>query len=154
VTELCWEADIRASAQRIFSRLADLRDYDQWLPRSPAFRGTTEISDGPIGVGTTYVERGPMGTRDGKVTEYAPPTRLNFEQPMTLNPSWLGVIGIKLFHTLTPGVDSVHVVRALQLSPRGPIRFAMPLVVRSFKSENERMMKFLKESTEREFDGV
>src|SRR5271154_3342703 len=117
--ELHWEADIRASAERVFSLLAELRDYDRWLPRSSAFNGTNAISDGPIGVGTTYIEPGPLGVRHGKVTEFSPPTRLSFEQPMTMKLPALGVIGIRLFHRLTPGADHVHLLRALQLEAHG-----------------------------------
>ena len=60
------------------------------------------------------------------------------------NPRAAGVIGIRLVHTLTPNGPSVHVLRALELSPRGPVRLAMPLVVRTFRVENERMMRTLK----------
>jgi uncharacterized protein YndB with AHSA1/START domain len=142
--ELEFEVEVRASAARVFALLVDLRDYDRWLPRSSAFHGTTEISDGPIGVGTTYVETGPSGVRRGRVTEYDPPTRLGFAQPMTMKPRAAGVIDIRLLHTLTPGAGSVHVRRALSLSFTGPVRFARPLVRRSFVAENERMMSALK----------
>lgn len=102
MVELKFEAEIRASAERVFSLLAELRDYDRWLPGSSAFHGTVSISEGPIAVGTTYVEPGPLGTRHGIVREMDRPTRLAFEQPMTLKPPFLGVIGIKLWHALTP----------------------------------------------------
>jgi hypothetical protein len=72
------------------------------------------------------------------------PTRLAFEQPMTLKPRALGVIGIKLFHTLTPSGSFVHLLRSLELSPRGPVRLAMPFVVPMFRVENERMIRTLK----------
>jgi uncharacterized protein YndB with AHSA1/START domain len=144
MVELKFEADIRASAERVFSLLADLRDYDRWLPRSSAFHGTVTISEGPIAAGTTYVEPGPLGTRYGVVTEMERPARMAFEQPMTLKPRVMGVIGIRLLHTLTPRGAFVHLVRALELSPRGPIRLAMPFVVRMFRVENERMMRTLK----------
>ncbi len=130
---LHWKADIRASAERVFSLLAELRDYDRWLPRSSAFRGTDNISEGPIAVGTTYVEPGPLRVRHGKVIEFVPPTSLSFEQPMTMKPKALGVIGIRLRHTLIPGVDTVHLRRELQLDPHGPVKFAMPLVVLAFR---------------------
>jgi uncharacterized protein YndB with AHSA1/START domain len=142
--ELTFEADIRASAGRVFSLLADLRDFDRWLPRSSAFHGTATISEGPIAVGTTYVEPGPLGTRHGAVTEMDRPTRLAFEQPMTLKPRALGVIGIRFVHTLTPNGPSVHLLRALELSPRGPVRLGMRFVVAMFRAENERMMRTLK----------
>ena len=97
---LHWETEIRARAERVFALLAELRDYDRWLPNSSAFRGTGSISAGPIGVGTTYVEPGPLGVRHGRVTEFVPPTRLAFEQPMTLRPNAMGVLGIRLFMNL------------------------------------------------------
>jgi hypothetical protein len=67
---LRWETEISASAEGVFSLLAELRDYDRWLPRSTAFNGTTQISEGPIAEGTTYIEPGPFGTRNGKVTKF------------------------------------------------------------------------------------
>ena len=147
--ELRFEANIGASAERVFSLLADLRDYDQWLPRSSAFQGTTRISNGPIRVGTTYVEPGPLGVRHGRLTVLDEPTRLDFEQPMTLRPPIFGVIGIRLSHTLTPAGDSVHVLRRLELTPRGPVTLAMPLVTQAVRVENERIMKKLKAFAER-----
>jgi uncharacterized protein YndB with AHSA1/START domain len=144
-TDLRFEAEIGASAERVYSLLADLRDYDRWLPNSSAFHGTVTISEGPIAVGTTYLEPGPLGTRHGIVTRMDRPTQLCFEQPMTLKPRLFGTIGIKLFHTLTPrGPSSVHLLRALQLSPRGPVALLMPVVARAFRTENERMMATLK----------
>jgi hypothetical protein len=63
---------------------------------------------------------------------------------MTLRPRALGVIDIRLFHTLTPGRTSTHLLRALELSPRGPVKMAMPFVVGMFRVENERLMNTLK----------
>jgi uncharacterized protein YndB with AHSA1/START domain len=146
--ELAFEAEIHASAERVFSLLAELRDYERWLPRSPAFHGTVTISDGPIAAGTTYVEPGPLGTRHGTVTKMDRPSRLDFEQPMTLKPRFLGVIGIRLFHTLTPHGPFVQLLRALELTSRGPIGLVMPFVVRMFRAENDRMMQALKAYTE------
>ncbi len=146
---LSWEEDIRASADKVFSMLAELRDYNRWLPLSSAYHGTLEISEGPIGLGTTYVEPGPFGVRHGKVTEFVRPTHLCFEQPMTLKPKALGVVGIRLTHTLAPSADRVHLRRALQLEPQGPVKFLMPLVVLAFRIENARMMKALKAFAEK-----
>ena len=147
--ELRWETEIRARADVVFSLLAELRDYHRWLPSSMAFHGTSRISAGPIGVGTTYIEPGPLGTRHGTVSRFERPTHLDFEQPMTVRPRIFGVIGIRLFHTLTHGSDSVHVLRVVQLSPQGPVKFVMPLVVRAFRAENDRMLKMLKEFAEK-----
>ena len=141
--ELRFERRIRADAERVFALLADLRGYDRWLPPSAAFHGTTRISGGPIGVGTTYVEQSPAGVRHGRVTALVRPTRLDFEQPMTLKPAILGEVGIKLFHTLGQEPESVLLLRRLELTPRGPVTWLMPLVIRAFRAENERMMTLL-----------
>jgi hypothetical protein len=146
--QLHWETGIDANAERVFTILLELRDYERWLPRSAAFKGTIAISEGTIAIGTTYTERGPLGTRYGKVTELIRPTQLNFEQPMVLRPRALGVIGIRLFHTLTPKNGSIQLVRRLELSPRGPVRLVMPLVVQLFRTENERMLSILKDYAE------
>jgi Polyketide cyclase / dehydrase and lipid transport len=142
--DLSWESDIAADADEVFSLLVELRDYHRWLPRSSAYHGTMEISDGPIRLGTTYVEPGPLGTRFGRITKLIRPTALDFEQPMTMRPSFLGVIDICLFHTISPRANAAHLVRRLVLSPRGPVKLATPLVVRAFKAENERMIQALK----------
>jgi uncharacterized protein YndB with AHSA1/START domain len=143
MTELRFETDIRASADRVFALMADLRDY-AWLPKSSSFRGTTKISDGPIGFGTTYVEPSLLGTRRGTITAFEPPTRIDFNQPMTGNPAFTGVIGIRMFNTITPAADSVRLVRVVQLSPTGIVSAFMPLIVPAFKAENERVLKRLK----------
>jgi uncharacterized protein YndB with AHSA1/START domain len=142
--ELRFERDIHATAERIFALLVNLPDYDRWLPRSTAFHGTTSISEGPMRVGTTYLEQSPFGVRHGTVTGLSSPTVLNFEQPMTLKPPILGGVGIKLFHTLTPQADSVHLLRRLELTPHGPAVLLTPFVTRAFRAENERLMNTLK----------
>jgi uncharacterized protein YndB with AHSA1/START domain len=145
-----FKADIHASAERVFSLLAELRDYDRWLPRSSAFNGTHRISEGPIAVGTTYVEPGPLGVRHGTVTELVRPTRLSFHQPMTMRPRFLGVIDIHLTHTIAPHADFVSLLRVVSLTPHGAVTLAMPLVVRAFRVENERMMRTLKDFAEKD----
>jgi uncharacterized protein YndB with AHSA1/START domain len=148
--ELRFERFMRADAARVFALLADLRDYDRWLPPSMAFHGTSRVSEGPIHLGTTYIEESPVGVRHGTVTGFVPPMTLNFEQPMQLKPAFFGEIGIKLFHTLTPEGESVPVLRPLQLVPRGPVTLLMPIIARAFRTENERMMDTLKSFAEAE----
>ena len=81
---------------------------------------------------------------------YVRPTRIDFEQPMRLRPAFLGVVGIKLFHTLTPRLDSVHLVRTIQVTPQGFVKLFMPVAMGAFKAENERMIATLKAVAERE----
>lgn len=148
MTTLRFEIEIAADPDRVFSLLAGLRDYDRWLPGSGVFRGTSSISPGPIAVGTTYVETSPFGVRNGRVTAFDPPHRLDFEQPMTLHPALLGTIGIRLFHELAAIGNNTQVRRRLELDPRGPVRGFMPIVARMFAAENRRMLLKLKAAAE------
>jgi uncharacterized protein YndB with AHSA1/START domain len=150
VIKLRFEVEIQASAERVFDLLADLRGYDGWLPRSGAWRGTNHISPGPTRLGTTYVEPSPFGVRHGRVTEFDPPTRLGFEQPMTSKHLALGVIGIRVVHTLTPEGGGVRLLRVLELEPRGPVRLILPVLVAPFRAENVRMLRALKAFAEKE----
>lgn len=144
MTLLRFDYEIAAAADRIFSLLSQLREYDRWLPRSTAFYGTSSISDGPISVGTTYVEESPFGVRRGVVTTYDPPRQLDFRQPMTLRPALLGRIDIVLRHSIAQSGESTLVQRSLELSPVGPVRFFMPIITRLFAAENRRMLDRLK----------
>jgi uncharacterized protein YndB with AHSA1/START domain len=150
VVKLRFEAEIQASAERVFDLLADLRGYEGWLPRSRAWHGTSHISAGPTRLGTSYVEPGPFGVRHGRVTEFDPPARLGFEQPMTSKHLALGVIGIRLAHTLTPEGSGVRLLRVVELEPRGPVLVVMPLLIAPFRAENRRVMRALKAFAEKE----
>jgi uncharacterized protein YndB with AHSA1/START domain len=148
MTEIHLETEIRAGAESIFDAIVDLAAYDRWLPGSSAFPGITEISRGPIGVGTTYVESGPKGMRRGTITEFERPTRVTFQQPMTMQPKAFGVIGIESSYTLTPTGDSTLVYRRVEVRIPWQLQLVRPLVVRQFRQEGERTMLALKALSE------
>ncbi|MCX6398384.1 MAG: SRPBCC family protein [Propionibacteriales bacterium] len=142
--EIRVETDIAASAEDIFDVIVDLRGYDRWLPASKAFPGTTEISAGPIGVGTTYVESSADGIRHGTVTAFDRPNGVVFEQPMTMKPRALGTVDIAVTYTLAPAGTSTHVVRVVDLTLPLALRPARPIVLRAFRREIERTVAALK----------
>jgi len=150
MTKLNFEIDIRAPLEQVFTLIAELRAYDTWLPGSTAFHGTTTISEGPIHAGTTYVEPGPFAVRHRRIVELIPPTRVAFEQPMTLRPAFLGVVGIQLACDLMQVADGVRVRRSLDVTFLGPVRFARAIIIRLFKDENERTLGALKAFAERQ----
>lgn len=142
------ETLIETDRATIFDILADLRHYGDWLPHSLVFKGTTAISPGPIGVGTTYVETSPWGTRRGVVTVIDRPDRIAYWQPMTLSPRWLGTVFVRVEDSLAPVGFSTLLRRDLQLRFRGVVTLAAPIVARSFVSEIERIQKWLKSHAE------
>ena len=142
--EIPSEADISRPANEIFAIIADLRQQDTWLPRSTSFRGTVDLTENPVLLGTTYREPGPLGVRDGMVTEYDPPTRITFHQPMTLR-FGLGTIDVVLRYVLTPGAGCTHVRRVVTLRiPLRPVKLLQPIVVREFRNESARTLTALK----------
>ncbi len=150
---MSFETHIAAEPRHVFAVIADLRDYLRWLPLSSAFDGTTDISDGPVGLGTTYVERTPGSERAGRVVAFDAPHRIAFEQPMPLTIpglSWCGSLDIRVGYTLTGTAHGTRVVRDVRIEPRGPIRFAAPLMRRPFREENQRVVDALKAFVERD----
>jgi uncharacterized protein YndB with AHSA1/START domain len=146
VPDLHFTVLINGSAETIFALLADLQHYGRWLPGSEAFGGITEIAPLPVGLGTTYIDAGPSGVRHGRVTEFEPPTHISFHQPMQVKQGVLrGTIDIYLRHTLEPEEQMTRLSRDLTLDIQGVLKAVQPLVVASFRKENERMLRTLKQ---------
>jgi hypothetical protein len=142
--ELSCEADIGCAAQRIFDVITDLRGQGSWLSQSSSFKGTEDISAGPVAKGTTYREPGPLGVRDGVITEFDPPTTVTFHQPMALRLR-AGVLDITLRYTLTPhGPNATHVRRVCSLSLPAHLKMFSPVFVRAFRAESGRTLESLK----------
>ena len=86
--ELPCEAEIHCTAERIFDLIADVRGQGRWLPHSPAFRGTADLSANPVVLGTTYREPSAFGTRHGTVTASPTPEATERGPPrLALTPS-------------------------------------------------------------------
>jgi len=148
MTQIRQEAEIDAPVERIFAAIVDLRGYDRWLATSKVFEGITDISSDPVGLGTSWAEPWPNGVRRGTVTQFDPPTRVTFHQPMTMSPRLLGVIDITVSRTLTPKPTSVHVRRVVTIGIPWPLKLAQPIVVRQFRSESGRTLHALKRFAE------
>jgi len=144
VTELVLYADIDGPPEKIFSLITDFGGQDRWLPRSSSFRGTTLLSAGPVALGTRYRESDPFGTRNGTVTQFEPPAKVTFHQPMTLR-LHAATIDVTVAYTLTPGTSSTHVTRIVRLEIPRSLRLVQPLLVRAFRKESTRTLLALKD---------
>jgi hypothetical protein len=143
MTDIPSEAEIHCSAQTLFDLIVDLRRQDRWLSPSSSFHGTTEISSDPVTLGTTYRELEPLGVRNGTVTEFEPPTKITFHQPMTMR-FHLGIVDVIMRYTLTPAGDSTHVRRVVTIRIPWPLKLFQPVVVRAFRIESGRTLLALK----------
>ena len=148
MTQIHQEAEIEAPVEKVFAAIVDFRGYRHWLAPSTVFQGITDISSGPIALGTTWSERGPNGVRRGTITEFEAPTRVTFHQPMTMNSRFLGTIDITVSLALTPTPRSVQVRRVVTIGIPWPLKFVQPFVVRQFRAESGRTLLALKRFAE------
>ena len=96
------------------------------------------------------MDAGPAGIRPGEVTEYDPPTRISFHQPMQVKQGFVtGTIDIHLRHTLETLGQKTRLNRDLTLGIQGLLKVAQPLVIAEFRQENERMLQALKQYVEK-----
>jgi hypothetical protein len=146
-----FRATIQGSPEVIFDLVADMPNYDCWLPGSDSFGGTTQVTPYPVQLGTTYLDGGPLGMRPGAVTEFDPPRRLGFHHTMDLRKGPLrGNADIHILYTLERVNVGTHIIRRLDMAIDIPglMRLAEPLVVRAFRKENLRIMDELKRYVE------
>jgi uncharacterized protein YndB with AHSA1/START domain len=148
--ELRLETEIHAPPEEIFTTLVDFSGYDGWLPASSAYRGLTDVSSDPVAMGTTWSEPAASGVRHGTVTEFDPPRKVTFHQPMTLRPKALGVIDITVAMDLEPAGASTVVRRLVTLELPWSLKPIRPYVARQFREEGTRTLRALKEFAERE----
>jgi uncharacterized protein YndB with AHSA1/START domain len=142
--------DINAPAEKVFDVITDLQSYSKWLPDSTAFKGTTEVSNTPVKLGTTYVESTPGGVRSGKVLEFERPLKVVFHQPMKLNPVSEGlVIDIKVEVILKEKGERVTTVeRNVYLKYPEPLRELRTAFDKGAGEEGARVMDLLKKRVE------
>jgi uncharacterized protein YndB with AHSA1/START domain len=143
MTELRFDADINGPAEKIFGLIIDLGAQNRWLSHSSSFRGTTLLSQGPVTLGSRYRESDPFGIRNGTVTEFEPPAKVTFHQPMTLRLR-AGTIDVTVTYTLTPAAGLTHVTRSVTLGIPRRLRLVQPLLVRAFRNESSRTLLALK----------
>jgi hypothetical protein len=142
VVEIPLEAEIHCPAEGIFDVIADLHGQDRWLARSAAFKGTFDVSDNPVRLGSTYREPSPQGVRYGEVSEFERPARITFRQPIALRP--FGHVDIVLRYTLEPLGEATRVRRAVTLGIPAYLRPAAWIVVRMTTRESRRTLAALK----------
>jgi uncharacterized protein YndB with AHSA1/START domain len=144
MTEFTLEADIAAPPQKVFGLITDLGGQGRWLSRSSSFRGTTVLSDGPVALGTRYRESDPFGVRNGTVTEFEPPEKVTFHQPMTLR-LHAGTVDVTVAYTLTPAAGSTHVTRTVTLGIPRSLRLVRPVLAGAFRKESTRTLHALRD---------
>lgn len=81
------ETTIDCPIDEVFDRLININDYSQWLPQDGIFRSTNQLSEGQIGLGTTYIDQTTVGTFQGEIIAFERPTTVVFCHRL----HWLGM---------------------------------------------------------------
>ena len=118
------------------------------MNRTGLFRRCGLISEGPVRQGTTYFDATRMGTFEGEVTEFAPPSRLAFRETLR----WFGsqMTQARPEYSLEADEEAtvVHHVAVGELF--GSMRFMKPAAALLAKVERTRTLNSLKRSLESE----
>ena len=138
--------DIARPVEQVFALIADLPNYHRWLPPSGLYGTTTQVSDTPLTLGTTYVD-GKQATLHGHVTEFRPPVALAFHQEARL---LLSRLTIDIRYRLEPLGAHTRVYRTTTPRLSGVLAFLRPMLVRSIRNENLRTLAMMKQYLEHE----
>jgi uncharacterized protein YndB with AHSA1/START domain len=138
--------DIARPVEDVFALIADLPNYHRWLPPSGLYGATTQVSDTPITLGTTYVD-GKQATLRGRVTEFRPPVALAFHQESRL---LLSRLTIDIRYRLEPLGAHTRVHRTTTPRLSGALALLQPLIVRPIRNENLRTLAMMKQYLEHE----
>ena len=139
---------VRRPVDVVFERLADVPGYRRWMHRTGLFRRSGLTSKAPVRQGTTYVDATWMGTFEGEVTEFAPPSRLAFRE--TLHWFGSGRTQARPEYLLEADGDAtvVHHIAVGELF--GWMRVMKPAAALMAKVERTRTLNSLKRSLESE----
>jgi len=136
--------DVARPVEQVFALLADLPNYPRWLPPSGLY-ATTQVSETPIRLGTTYVDRSQQGPLHGRIVAFQPPHVLAFHQE-TQSP--LGRLTIDIHYRLEALGATTRVYRTTTPQLSGVLALLRPLIVRSIRNENLRTLARMKQYLE------
>jgi len=138
--------EIARPAERVFALIADLPNYPRWLPPSGLYGATTQVSDTPVTLDTTYLD-GKQSPLRGRVTEFQPPVALAFHQEASMLFSRLS---IDIHYRLEPLGDHTRVHRTTAPRLTGPLAPLGAVIMRSIRNENLRTLAMMKQYLEQE----
>jgi uncharacterized protein YndB with AHSA1/START domain len=138
--------DIASPVEHVFALIADLPNYHRWLPPSGLYGATTQVSDTPVTLGTTYVD-GKQATLQGRVTDFRPPVAIAFHQESRL---LLSRLSIDIRYRLEPLDAHTRVYRATTPRLSGVLAPLRPMIMRPIRNENLRALAMMKQYLEHE----
>ena len=127
----------------VFDALTRLGQLGGRIESSSTYRGTVDVSDDPVRVGSTYVDRTPIGRLRGEVLALEEGRRVVFRQATAR-----GDLDVGITYDLEPTPDGTRLVRTGEITTRRWLALVHPVVVWTTRAENRRTMDRLKASLE------
>ena len=146
-TSFRFTADVAGPPGVVFDLVADMPNYQRWLPDSPAFAGTINVTPYPVRLGTAYLDAGPV-EKPGSVTEFDPPRHIAFHHTVQIRSGPLRTdVDARIRYTFEPRQSQTFVLRELDLVTdlRGLFKLASPYLLSAFRKENVRTLACLKQ---------
>ena len=138
--------------EQVFERATDLSQYADWMPHTGVFRKCSDVSEGPVRLGTTYLDQGRMGSFRGEISEFERPSRVVYKETLR----WFGtpvVVGrIEYEFSPDPHGTAVHHVAESEL--HGIFRLMRPMVAVIGRGERQRTVTALRRSLESDTSGA
>jgi uncharacterized protein YndB with AHSA1/START domain len=135
--------DIARPPAVVYDALTRLGQLQGHIESSSTYRGTVDVSDDPVRVGSTYVDRTPIGRLRGEVLALEEERRVAFRQATAR-----GDLDVKITYDLAPTPTGTRLVRTGEITTRRWLALVHPIVVWSTRTENRRTMDRLKDSLE------
>ncbi len=141
------------SKEQVFNLIANIDDYDTWLPGSNTFMGIRHVSDSPVEEGTTYTDGQGRLEMHGKVRAYAPPEQIVFQQvadfrAFGLIPSGLD---ITIDYILVQEHSGTTIIRNYEVEFKGILKLFRPVGMSRINTENERILQVMKTVLEKTY---
>lgn len=139
-----YSADIAAPPALLFDLLADMPNYNRWLPNSDVFGMTTDVEPYPVQLGSRYHDGKPGETgKDwwGTVTGFQPPGSVDFHHTIDVR-QLRATVDVHIHYSFETGGGGTVVNRWLVLDVSMPfiLRPLRRLITTPFDKENVRTM--------------
>jgi uncharacterized protein YndB with AHSA1/START domain len=149
VIEFELERIVRAPVDDVFTRLADIEGYNDWMPTKGSIRRRTEqTSPGEPGLGTTFVDRTSFGLTPGEIAEFEPPHTLVYHWWDRSRSGRLNIEGWPAYSLEVSGDGMTLVRHTARVVTHGIYRPATPVLRRIAVRERTATMEALKASFE------
>lgn len=135
---------IDARIEDVFSRLADINAYGDWMPKTGSMlRRTRQTSPGAPAVGTTYLDETSYGRTPGEITEFQPPHTLVYHWWDKSRTGSVKLEGWPAYRLEASEGGSTLVHHHAKLRTYGVYRLATPVLRRIAKKERTATLEAL-----------